>query len=185
MIRVSELMGRWALELGMDPAVVERWRATGLLHDALRDGDPEGLRKVVPAPFRDLPPSILHAPAAAERLRREGVEDEELLLAVAFHPLGHPRFGSLGRMLYAADFLEPGRSFRRRRREGLRRRMPRDAEAVVREVATMRICWLLEEGKPLHPIATTFWNSLVTEAEDPGRGGRGRVQEEGGSGGEA
>ena len=36
----------------------------------------------------NLPARVLHGPAAAVRLRAEGVDDEPFLLAVAFHTIG-------------------------------------------------------------------------------------------------
>jgi HD superfamily phosphohydrolase YqeK len=86
----------------------------------------------------------LHGPAAAERLREEGVADEELLAAVAYHTIGDPSFGQLGRALYAADFLEPGRTFRAEWRAELRERVPAELDAVVLEVARARVAHVRE-----------------------------------------
>ncbi|MEX2443656.1 MAG: bis(5'-nucleosyl)-tetraphosphatase (symmetrical) YqeK [Alkalispirochaeta sp.] len=68
-------------------------------------------------------PALLHGPLSAERLRRcYGVNDRELLHAVRHHTLGAPDFGSLGLILYVADFCEPGRPYltKDERREILR-----------------------------------------------------------------
>ncbi len=119
MERVADLLGSWAEELGLAEAEGRRWRAVGYLHDALRDAPTRELRAGVPPKLADLPGRILHGPAAAERLRVEGVADGELLLAVAYHTLGHPALGTLGRALYAADFLEPGRDLAERVARGV------------------------------------------------------------------
>jgi len=165
MVRVSRLMGTWARSLGLEEPEVDRWRATGLLHDALRDADPEELRDEVYREFVDLPEGLLHAPVAADRIRDEGVEDEELWEAIAFHPLGHPGFQQLGLALYAADFLDPGRSFRVRFRRELRQRMPQEMTGVVVEVARVRICEQLRSGSPLRVETMEFWNRLIREVE--------------------
>lgn len=56
-------------------------------------------------------PILLHGPVAAHRLgTRFGVEDSEVLHAVRHHTLGHPELGTVGKILYAADYCEPGRS---------------------------------------------------------------------------
>lgn len=161
MERVSRLLGRWSRELGLPPRDLLRWRAAGYLHDLLREAPPEHLRSLVPPGFRDLPPSILHGPAAAVRLREEGVDDPELLQAVAFHTLGHPDFGLLGRALYAADFLEPGRSFRSRWRGRLRRRAPAGMDEVLVEILAARMTHLLRERSTVRPETLAFWNALV------------------------
>ena len=159
--RVSALMGEWAAALGLGPQEEARWRAAGLLHDALRDEAPERLRSAVPEELRRLPDKLLHGPAVAERLRREGVEDEGLLRAVAYHTLGHPELDPLGRALYLADYLEPGREGMPPGTEALRSRCPGQMDEVIAEVAAVRIGRLLEGLKPLRPETVAFWNGVV------------------------
>ncbi len=160
MARVSALLGEWANVRGEAPEEVMRWMAAGHLHDALRDEDQEVLREKLAPPFRGLPGKVLHGPGVARRLREEGVEDEELLHAIAFHTLGSPAFGRLGMALYAADFLEPGRILREEWRSELRRRAPGELEGVIREVLSARIRYLVREMRPLHPETVAFWNRL-------------------------
>lgn len=160
--RVAGLMRSWADGRGGADPETERWAAAGFLHDALRDAPPDELRdEVSGADERALPDPLLHGPAAAARLRREGVDDDELLEAVAHHTLGHPGFRALGRALYCADFLDPGRDFRRQRRRELRRRMPDELDGVTREVLADRIRYLLDRGHPVFPRTIRFWNRVV------------------------
>jgi len=164
MHRVAELMGGWARSAGRSEEEVLRWQAAAHLHDVLRGERPEVLRPRVTSKLQDLPGPLLHGPAAARRLEAEGVEDEELLLAVAYHTLGHPGLRRLGRSLYAADFLEPGRDLRNAWRAGLRDRMPEDTEDVVRGVAAARLTHRLEAGGALRRESVAFWNALVEES---------------------
>lgn len=157
-------MGRWAATLGMNRAERDRWRAAAWLHDALRDADPESLRESVAPELRDLPGGMLHGPAVAARLREAGVDDEGLLNAVAYHTLGHPELDRLGRVLYLADFLEPGRAHQPARRALLRSRVPEALDEVLVEVAATRVGHLLERRKPIRPETQAFWNSLVESA---------------------
>ena len=89
------------------------------------------------------------------------MEDESLLLAVAYHTLGHPRLDDAGRALYAADFLEPGRNLRNKWRESLRGRMPGELEAVTKEILSARIVHLLRRGRTVQPETMAMWNSLA------------------------
>ncbi len=164
MARVSELLGQWAEALELIPDDRLRWRAAGYLHDALRDEDPETLRTRVAPIDRGLAGPLLHGPAAAERLRIDGVEDGPLLTAVAWHTVGDPRFGALGRALYAADFLEPGRKYLPEWRAELRERMPDELDAIVLEVARARIRRSLERDVALLPGTVAFWNLLTEQA---------------------
>lgn len=165
MLRVATLMDAWAREMDIGDAERERWRAAAYLHDALRDAPPDSLRAALPG-AEGVPDALLHGPAAAERLREGGVEDEELLAAVAYHTLGDLGFGVLGRALYAADFLEPGRTFLAERRAELRARAPKELDSVVREVAGERIRDQIGRGLPLHPRTVAFWNRLVKEQSE-------------------
>lgn len=156
MARVAELMGEWALELGLDGADVKRWTAAAHLHDVLRDAPPDGLRKRASPRVADLPDRVLHGPVAAERLREEGVTDEALLRAVAFHTLGHPDLDRLGRALFAADFLEPGRDLRNAWRARLRARMPDEMDDVVLEILTRRVEHAREKHGDVRPESVGF-----------------------------
>lgn len=160
--RVASLLREWAVVRGESPHDVARWTAAGYLHDALRGADHEALRRLVPEEMAELPGKILHGPAAAALLRRDGVEDQELLQAVAYHTLGHAGFGDLGLALYAADFLEPGRRFRNEWRAELRTRMPGELEEVVREILATRIRHLLDRDRPVRPETMEFWNTMTS-----------------------
>lgn len=162
--RVAALLDRWAAGSGLEKGDRIRWRAAGWLHDALRDADPEGLRAGLGPEFDDLSAKLLHGPAVALRLQREGIEDQELLDAIAYHTIGSPSLRDMGRALYAADFLEPGRSHSPDVLAALRARMPAELDAVTREVAAARIRHVIGSGSALHPRTLAFWNTLVTEA---------------------
>jgi HD superfamily phosphohydrolase YqeK len=158
--RVAELLGEWATALGLDAEETRRWRAAGVLHDALRDADPDELRPLVPQTFRHLTGALLHGPAAAERLRQDGIADEGLLLAIAYHTIGNSRFDELGRALFIADYIEPGRKYEPARLAKLRARMPADREAVLIEVLRSRMERLLGEGRGMRAETAAFWHSV-------------------------
>jgi 2-amino-4-hydroxy-6-hydroxymethyldihydropteridine diphosphokinase len=161
--RVAALMGGWSEDLGLPEDERTRWAAAAWLHDALRDAEPEKLRLRVPPAMSYLPGPLLHGPATAQRLREEGVTDEELLLALSYHTLGHPDLGTLGQALYCADFLEPGRDLLNDWRDALRARMPEELPHVIRELVAARIVHVVERGSPMRPETVAFWNSLARE----------------------
>ena len=157
--RVAALMEEWAQRLGLSEAEVLRWAAAGWLHDALRDEDPELLRHEVTSAEGDLPGPLLHGPAAARLL--SGQVDSRILSAIRYHTMGSPSLDLLGRALYLADFLEPGRDFAVEWRASLVERMPSDMDAVLVEVVAARIANLVERRKPIRPDTAAFWTSLV------------------------
>lgn len=159
--RVVALMDAWAAALGLADPERRRWRAAAWLHDALRDAPPRELRPHVPPPLHDLPGLLLHGPAVAARLRAEGVSDEPVLRAIAYHTIGHPELDTLGRCLYLADFLEPGRTYDPLRRASLRARMPGALERVLVRVLVLRLRHLVECGRVLRPETVAFWNAVA------------------------
>jgi HD superfamily phosphohydrolase YqeK len=162
--RVVELLDTWAARLGLDERERMRWRAAGWLHDSLRDADPAALRAEAPEWARALPGPLLHGPVAAARLEAEGVDDRSVLNAVAYHTLGHPGLDRLGRALYLADFLEPGRAFLPAWRAVLRARMPESMDRVLLDVVAARIEHLIATRRSIRPESLAFWNAVVEGA---------------------
>ena len=70
----------------------------------------------------------------------------------------------MGRRLYLADYLEPGR--RRGRDERARRTalVPEDPAGVLREVAAERLGLTIAAGYRLLPETVDFWNGLTCDA---------------------
>ena len=159
MARVARMMEDWAHALALPEDECLRWAATGWLHDCLRDEDPERLRLETASAERDLPGPVLHGPVAARRLA--GQVDKRILNAIRYHTIGSPSLDRLGRALYLADFLEPGRDFEIEWRAGLADRMPRELDAVLKEVVASRLVHLIERRKPIRPETAGFWSSLV------------------------
>jgi len=158
--RVGQLLSDWADALGHDARTRIRWRATGLLHDALKEERMEALRPLVDA-AEGWPDPLLHGPACANRLRAAGVDDEPLLRAIAFHTTGHRDLGALGQALYMADFLEPGRLASAGERAGLRHRMPHEWHAVLLDVATAKIGILIDAQIPVSAATAGFWEAIT------------------------
>lgn len=158
--RVGALMGEWADALGRAAVTRIRWRAAGLLHDALKDADPDVLRPLVDG-WDAWPGALLHGPACANRLRTAGVDDEPLLRAISFHTTGHKDFETLGQALYMADFLEPGRRASARERARLRHRMPDDWHAVLIGVATAKIGTVIDRRIPVPRVTAGFWEAIT------------------------
>lgn len=155
--RVAALLERWAAELGLGGHDRTRWASAGWLHDCLRDATDELLARLAP----DWPAHLRHGPACSGLLEDEGIDDQELLEAIRYHSVGRGGLGRLGRFLYLADFLEPGRSYLPIERACLSARLPGDAAAVLRRVSELRMRTLLEGRRSLHRDSVDFWNELV------------------------
>ena len=157
---VAGLLERWARERAVNPEEAARWRRAALLHDALRDAPEPVLATFTPLP-EGWPPSLWHGPAAAAAAAREGEDDPGVLDAVRYHSLGLLAWDDAGRMLFLADYLEPGRTHDREALAELADRVAAEPAAVLREVAARKVRWLLHIGRPIPRETWDFWNSLV------------------------
>lgn len=155
--RVTALIDEWAAHLKLKQAEALAWHDAGLLHDALRDAPEATLREL----GGDLPGftlEMLHGPASAEYLRRHGETRTELLDAIRYHTVGSCSWARLGRALYMADYLEPGRKFSHADRAYLASQVPHDFDSTFRQVVRARLEWSLREGMQLYPETVRLWN---------------------------
>jgi len=156
--RVAQLVSEWAQALDVPDSERNRWLRAVWLHDAMRDASDEELVKW--APSSTGPISLRHGPASAARAKGEGEIDRGVLDAVRYHSIGLAEWDMVGRMLYCADYLEPGRSHDRELRAELAERLPKDVSGVLRTVARIRVRHLIDRGWPIPEPTYRFWNSL-------------------------
>jgi HD superfamily phosphohydrolase YqeK len=157
--RVTALLERWATALALDADERALWRDAGMLHDALRDAPESELRRL--SGDRVRPPDLLHGPAAAARLLEDGETRSALVDAVRTHTVGSVTWARVGRALYMADYLEPGRKFSPVDRAYLAANVPTDFDGTFRQVVRARVEWSVRDGKPLFPETVALWNSLL------------------------
>ena len=157
--RVLALLDRWAAAMRLDDEERAAWRDAGRWHDALRDAPEAMLRELSGDPASVV--ELLHGPAAAERLARDGERRTAVLEAVRWHTVGCARWDRVGRVLYLADYLEPGRTFARSERAFIAASVPHDLDGAFRQVVRLRLEAGLRDGRALHPRTVDLWNSLA------------------------
>jgi HD superfamily phosphohydrolase YqeK len=164
--RVAELTASWAERMGVPDSERNRWLRAVWLHDALRDASPDELEKW--ASGTPGPPELRHGPASAAHAKAEGETDRGVLDAVRYHSLGLAEWDMVGRIVYCADYLDPGRAFDKAQRAELAERLPDDPGGVLREVARSRLTHIIQSGWPVLEPTVRFWNSLAaTGASSP------------------
>ena len=157
--RVAVLVSSWAADLLVPANERNRWLRAVWLHDALRDAPPEELERWASSTPGSA--DLRHGPASAARAKAEGEVDRGVLDAVRYHTVGLAEWDMVGRALYCADYLEPGREKDQERRAALARSYPTDPGGVLREVARERVSRLVKSGWMLPEPTVRFWNSLV------------------------
>lgn len=156
--RVTALLNAWAAAMRLPPAEARAFVDAGVLHDALRDASEAELRRITGD--RRSPAGLLHGPAAARMLEENGETRTELIDAVRYHTVGNEHWGIVGRALFMADFLEPGRKFMKQDRYFLSLQVPTSFDTVFRQVVRMRLEWTVREGNQIFPETVALWNSL-------------------------
>jgi HD superfamily phosphohydrolase YqeK len=145
--------------MGVPDSERNRWLRAIWLHDALRDADDATLSEW--ASSMTGPVELRHGPASAARAKAEGETDRGVLDAVRYHSVGLAEWDMVGRVLYCADYLEPGRAFDHDHRAQLASEFPRRTQHVLREVARARMLHVIESDWPLLEPMVRFWNSLA------------------------
>ncbi len=110
---------------------------------------------------------LVHAPMGAIVAKEEfGIEDNDVLNAVRYHTVGRPCMSLLEKIIYIADFIEPGRSFKEA--EILRELACKDLDKAVLAEADMVIKWNIDRGKEIHPdtiITRNYYLKLTKEVK--------------------
>jgi len=97
---------------------IEKARYAALLHDCAKNFSDKDLIRVAKEANLELDPIImeepqlLHGPVGAVIAKQEyGIKDHEVLNAIAYHTTGRPYMSNLEKIIYLADFVEPGRDY--------------------------------------------------------------------------
>jgi HD superfamily phosphohydrolase YqeK len=158
--RVAKVVREWAASMDISDDERSRWLRAVYFHDAIKDATNEELERLVPAePYIA---ALKHGPAAGVLAERFGETDEGVLDAVRFHSIGFAGWDWAGKILFMADYLEPGRKFRKKWRAELREFAASDPESALFEVARARMSWLVDSGWPISRETWEFWNSIVS-----------------------
>lgn len=104
--------------------------------------------------------AIWHGPVGAILARREfGIEDEEILNAIANHTIGAPTMSLVEQIIFVADYIEPGRDF-----EGVnkaRELAEKSIHEAVRYELKETIQHLLLNNSKIYPKAIDSYNAWV------------------------
>ena len=94
---------------------------------------------------------LLHAKSGCVQARvKYGVTDEDILNAICYHTTGRPDMSLLEKIIYTADYLEPGRRHAKRtgreeagdRLTQIRREAFRDIDEALRDILSDTLAYL-------------------------------------------
>jgi predicted HD superfamily hydrolase involved in NAD metabolism len=149
---------------------LKKVETAALLHDIAKSKNDSELKDIVknsnwePDQLELAIAPVLHAPAGAVMAENIfGITDSEILEAIRFHTLGHPKMGETAQVIYAADFISEDRDF-----EGLdkiRIEIERDFESGLYLITSHIIKYQLEQDNMIHPYSNDFRNKLLKRSD--------------------
>lgn len=111
---VVETSEKLAIKYGVD---VERASVAAALHDIAKCEKIDTLRDVLEnrpelkSSYLEGSKAVWHAPVGAVYAKEKfGITDEDILNAIRFHTTGRAEMSELEKIIFVADFIEPGRT---------------------------------------------------------------------------
>lgn len=153
---------------------LEKAQVTGLLHDCAKCiPDKQKIRlcrknhiEITQAELDS--PYLLHAKAGAYIAREDyGVEDEEILSAIACHTTGKAEMTLLDKIVYIADYIEPHRNTAPCLNE-IRMLAFEDIDKAMYTILKNTLDYLAEKGKAIDPmtqVSFEYFSKLMKEKE--------------------
>jgi predicted HD superfamily hydrolase involved in NAD metabolism len=138
-----------------------------LLHDLCREYSREKLLKlavdfdIVVDDIEKAEPLLLHGPVAAAIAQKTlGVKDDLILDAIRCHITGAPNMTWVAKLIFIADFIEPGRTFEQARilREMVFKLTP---DQLLLKVYNRSIEFVIRQGYLIHPRTVAGRNELI------------------------
>lgn len=104
---------------------------------------------------------LIHAKAGSILAREEyGITDEDILHAICYHTTGRPRMSPLEKIIYIADYIEPGRHHMKRFGDGapmerltqIRQMAFRTLDEALCNILSDSLAYLQEKGGRVDPM---------------------------------
>jgi len=156
-----------ALAHGAD---VEKAKVAALLHDVTKHDDFETQRKLIARHYgeafaRSWPNQLLHGFSAAIFAKETcGIEDPDILAAIENHSVGRPGMSLLEKIVFAADYLEPGRG---KDPEGIRELARIDLDRASAKIIVFSLDHVRKMGYEIAPLSLETKAFYDPYLEDP------------------
>lgn len=161
---VSMVAVEMARRFGCDEAKAE---IAGLLHDCARYLSDAKLIEISSTMLglsinevEEYQPVLLHAPIGAKIASAEyQIKDADILEAIAQHTVGGAGMTKLAKIIYLADFIEPGREFPGV--DNLRSLAEKDLDEALLAAYEHSIKYIIDQRGLIHPATIEGRNELI------------------------
>lgn len=105
---------------------------------------------------------LLHGPVGARMARYIfGIDDFDVLMAIKYHSTGRKDMTMLDKIIYIADYIEPGRAFSGI--DKVRKMVYIDIDRAVLMAIDNTLDYILAEGKLIHPYTIDARNGILQD----------------------
>ncbi|MCR5098053.1 MAG: bis(5'-nucleosyl)-tetraphosphatase (symmetrical) YqeK [Lachnospiraceae bacterium] len=154
---------------------VDDARLAGLLHDCAKSMDDNELTRFCKkhdlgiTKAEEKSPHLLHSKVGAYLAKKEfGVDDDEILHAIAVHTTGCPEMSLLDMVIFVADYIEPNR-YEAPRLTEIRQMAFRDIISAIVMILDDTIFYVRERGMYMDPLTEetyVYYKKIVDEREE-------------------
>jgi len=162
-LNVMEEAEKLALHYKTD---VEKARVAGLLHDCAKnigkEKEDELIRMygIIMDDIQKQSPALIHSILGVYVAKEEyGVYDEDILNAIYWHTTGRAGMTLLEKIIFVADFIEPGRNFDMAKKA--REHAYEDLDRSILICSDSTIMYLVDKGKIIHPYTLETRNDAI------------------------
>ncbi|MEH7093794.1 bis(5'-nucleosyl)-tetraphosphatase (symmetrical) YqeK [Neobacillus vireti] len=151
-------------------ADVKKAEIAAIFHDYAKFRSKDEMKEIIQS--QGLPQDLLlfntelwHAPVGAYLVEKEaGVRDLEVLDAIRYHTSGRPNMTLLEKVIYLADYIEPGRHFPGV--EEVREIAKENLEKALVKAIQNTILFLMKKNQTIYPETFYTYNDLIQKLED-------------------
>lgn len=139
---------------------------SAIFHDYAKFRPKEEMRQIIidekmPTELLEYNSELWHAPVGAFLVKKEvGIEDKDILDAIKYHTSGRPGMSQLEKIIYLADYIEPGRHFPGV--DEVRELAKEDLDTALIKAIQNTIQFLMRKNHPVFPDTFHTYNDLVT-----------------------
>jgi predicted HD superfamily hydrolase involved in NAD metabolism len=161
-VGVMETAVLLAKQYGAD---VKKAELAAIFHDYAKFRPKEEMKKIIiekkmPLELLDYNSELWHAPVGAFLVEKEvGITDTEILDAIKFHTSGRVGMTTLEKVIYLADYIEPGRQFPGV--EEVRELAKEDLDSALIKAVQNTILFLMKKNQPVFPDTFHTYNDLI------------------------